>query len=206
MQIQLRSRGASSWRSTLIAGQKLGEPRRSRLPGARFIMRMRCQIIRYTWRRRFQGKILIHPKIKRLCLPTWKKAGGGREREKKEKKKQPSRCHIASSLMMALFYLFIHILMLLDEAGLLFFYNFFFLVRADALAAKVSHLFLITAQPRECWPPGKKCHLIPTPRQCRHMMGMRITSTLQTPPHLRHSHMSGTVWTAQVCITPASLS
>lgn len=28
-----------------------------------------------------------------------------------------SRCHIASPLMVAMFYLFIHILMLLDEAG-----------------------------------------------------------------------------------------
>ncbi len=28
-----------------------------------------------------------------------------------------SRCHIASPLMVAVFYLFIHILMLLDEAG-----------------------------------------------------------------------------------------
>lgn len=32
-------------------------------------------------------------------------------------KKKISRCHIASLLMVAMFYLFIHILMLLDEAG-----------------------------------------------------------------------------------------
>lgn len=34
-----------------------------------------------------------------------------------EKKKKNSRCHIASPLMVAMFYLFIRILMLLDEAG-----------------------------------------------------------------------------------------
>lgn len=33
------------------------------------------------------------------------------------KKKKKSRCHIASPLMVAMFYLFIRILMLLDEAG-----------------------------------------------------------------------------------------
>lgn len=32
-------------------------------------------------------------------------------------KEQKSRCHTASPLMVAMFYLFIHILMLLDEAG-----------------------------------------------------------------------------------------
>ena len=45
-----------------------------------------------------------------MPVPANMKAG------KKKKKKKKSRCHIAFPLREAMFYLFIHILMLLDEA------------------------------------------------------------------------------------------
>lgn len=92
-------------------------------PRGRFIMRMHCQIIRYTWRRRFQ-EILIHPKIKCLRLPTWKQA-------QKKKKKIPLS-HCLSSHGGNVLFIYPH----LNALG----WGRLHFVLADAWAAKVPRL------------------------------------------------------------------
>lgn len=92
-------------------------------PMSHFIMRICCQIIRYTWCRRFR-EILIHPKIKRLCLPTWKQVKGGRK-----KKILLSHCILSHGGNVLFIYPCLNAL----EWGRLHF------VPADASDAKVSH-------------------------------------------------------------------
>lgn len=128
-------------RSTLIPVQ--GSASQLPSPTGCFIMTVRCQIIRYTWRRHFQEKV-IHPKNKMPAPPTWK--------QKKRKIYKAPRCHIGSPLMVATFYLFIHILVLFAEAG-------FILCKLKHLLPKFSSSSLPSSlpQPRA----AERYHLIP---------------------------------------------
>lgn len=125
-------------------------------------MRMRCQIIRYTWRRRFQ-EILIHPKIKWLCLPTWKQ------------EKNIPLSHCLPSHGGNVLFIYPH----LNALG----WGWLHFVGADALAAKV---FLISFASHAAKTPLVAWHKIPSHSDAKTVVWQYKSLLRKLCKHARH--------------------